>query len=474
MSSCLCTLHKDFIFIAADTRGSYFTDGDEGLKKYGLEGDKFATVDTVQKIFHINNQVVYVSGIFDLMKSIIANYEMSDNQTVDELANIATKLYNIFRITSPHLKKLFDEHKAAELIVATVENKKCVIYSLSETRPNFKPERYEGQNYPIPITMGVAAPEMLKDLKHKLYKELHLYTTGNRVDIEKLYLDIYSKYAEEQMGGYMQLFNVSPIKIYEYEKVRIPDSREIKRIPSFILKKLSEHCTAEHGFQIDLNRGTKENPIWDNTVYISPEGHFTIDGGYIKLLTENNQNQIFLDPEKGIMIQRNIGTFENPSFQDRFFVTTEGDLVARQLKTDSSTNNYIVLREQMVDFYNNSLRKIQIGFQEIDPGTFVPYMLLGAGDGNGGDRASIVKQEDSLTINYLTSNGLRNYINFVNNSTQHPLGAIVMGAAIDFSNAFINFDNATLANLNLGDSGTFESADGKTITVKNGMVESIL
>lgn len=73
------------------------------------------------------------------------------------------------------------------------------------------------------------------------------------------------------------------------------------------------YITADYGFQIDkkvLDPQTNEY-VWDNVVYLDNLGRFTIDGGWIRLLTENNLNQILIDPQHGIYVAKNIETDPN-------------------------------------------------------------------------------------------------------------------------------------------------------------------
>lgn len=446
MSLCLCTLHKDFIFISGDSRGSYYLESEKN--------PSFATTDNVRKIFHIGDKVVFISGFLELMTNIIEEFEISSNQSIDELVRISQRVYDKWKIDYPEYKTMWNG-RAAEFIVATIENDKCVIYSISSYEDCFEPHRYEGGINPIPATLGAFAPEALKDLKYKLWNEIPKYTKNNKVDFYKMYLDIYSKYPDETMGGYMSFFTVSKSAILQREKVRIPDKKEIKRVV-FINK---EHCSRAHGFQIDQNAGTKENPIWDNVVYISNEGHFTIDGGWIKLLTENHKNQIFIDPEKGISIQANIGTAELPNWENRFYVNTDGNLIAKQLRTSSLNGDYITLREQYIDFWNDGLKKLQIGFTD-----GFPYMIWGAGSGNFRNIMEMYKNTYGFYLQFSTDSDDTNGITFLNNDSEYPEGVIKFNGAVDFSEAAVK---------GLGVSGSFETADGETVTVKNGLVIDI-
>jgi hypothetical protein len=183
--------------------------------------------------------------------------------------------------------------------------------------------------------------------------------------------------------------------------------------------------TPEYGIQIDKDVSGQ----WDNVFYVDTSGNLHIDGGYIELLTEDNLNRIYINPIDGIKIQKKEGIY----WDDKFFVTNSGDLVARQLKTDSSDNDYIILEEQFINFWNDGLNKMQIGFQS-PSGTAYPYMFFGASDLN---RGFLVKTEDFFSIRHRISLGEINSIDFMNNSTDYPLGAIKFTGVVDFSEALV-------------------------------------
>jgi hypothetical protein len=211
--------------------------------------------------------------------------------------------------------------------------------------------------------------------------------------------------------------------------------------------------TPEYGIQIDK----KVSGQWDNVFYVDSNGNVILDGGYIQLLTEDHMNTIKINPLLGIEISRNIGTVGSPLWDRRFFVDTNGNLIAKQLRTSSSSNDYVSLEEQFIDFYNDGLKKLQLGFQDIS-GTSYPYMIWGAGDGGGLNQGFILKTENMFSIRHrISTYGEINSIDFMDSSPTFPLGAIVFNGYVDLGGA----------------SGEFESADGQIITIRNGMVIDI-
>jgi hypothetical protein len=189
--------------------------------------------------------------------------------------------------------------------------------------------------------------------------------------------------------------------------------------------------TGQYGFQIDQYISGQG---WDNVFYIdSSTGSLHIDGAYIELLTANHMNRFLLNPSDAFRIQANVGTVGSPIWDDRFFVSSAGDLVARELRTDSSTYDYIRLREQYIDFYNGGLKKIQMGFTSDDG---FPYMQFGAGSG-GTNYMFMYKNTYGFYMDYAVSSGYPLGIAFLNDDSEYPEGAIQFAGVVDFSYATV-------------------------------------
>jgi hypothetical protein len=262
MSLCLFVLHKNALMMSADSRGSYHT---------GTE--RFAVTDDCQKIYKVGDKVIFTSGISNLMISIIKNYEMAKDQSINSLADISRKVYDVWKILNPDMQHC-GNGRAVELVIGTAENKKCVAYTISSYDNDFKPQRYEGNNNFTSATLGSHGTEALSDLSYCVNKDIRKYVKGKTVNFHKMFLDIYSKYPDEEMGGYLHFYSISPNGIFKKEPVIIPDIREINRID---LTK-EAHLNPKTGFQIDKNVGTYDDPVWDNVVYIDNTGNAVFAG----------------------------------------------------------------------------------------------------------------------------------------------------------------------------------------------------
>ncbi len=269
MSLCLCVLHKNGIMISADSRCCYLPEDNSS--------PQYAITDDCQKLYQVGDKVIFISGFYKLMIGIIDRFKKSENQSISTLENISQTAYEEWKIIYPDLidcgKKI-----AGALVVATFENGKGVLYVLDNSVNDWKAERYEGENYPIPATLGSHAPDALQDLKYNLKQNCKNYIKNNVIDFYKMFYDIYSKYADEKMGGFMHFYSLSPIAIYKKEPIRIPDKKEIK----WMNFTDGVHCHKDYGFQIDKCVREDGIPVWERQVYISNDGDVffrgTLDG----------------------------------------------------------------------------------------------------------------------------------------------------------------------------------------------------
>lgn len=227
--------------------------------------------------------------------------------------------------------------------------------------------------------------------------------------------------------------------------------------------------TGEYGFQIDQKIGSQ----WDNVFYIdNDDGSLHIDGAFVELLTENHMNRYIMNPNDAFRIQKNTGTIGTPIWTDTFFVTSTGELVARQMRTDSDVNNFILLREQWLSFYRDNLEKLNIGFE--DNTNHYPHIKLGAGDivGSNKNTFNIVKTEDNIMLTYFTSN-----------SNSHGISIYNSGVFGGYSNGYfligtdgslrLNVSDDIEINGEVGVTDTFDTGDGRVATVTKGIITDI-
>src|SRR5699024_3129098 len=79
------------------------------------------------------------------------------------------------------------------------------------------------------------------------------------------------------------------------------------------------------------------------------------------------------------------------------------------LKT-ANTRNYLHMRNQILEFWNQDLRKMELGFERWQgESSQSPYIQLGAGDSSNRNRVYMTKREDRFDLAYITSNSGESY-----------------------------------------------------------------
>lgn len=395
--------------MAADSRGSYLCDN----------GDRLATTDDCRKIYKVGDKVIFTSGIYPLMKSIIVNFEQSKDQSISTLSEISRKVYEVWKIVKPE-KQACDNGRAVEMMIGTVENGKCVIYVISSYDNDFIPQRYEGTNSVVAATMG--STEALSDLCDIIDNKYKGYINNKAIDFYQMFLDIYARHSYEGIGGYMHFFTINPKGINPKCKAKIPDSRDIKRINI----QLDEHCNPKTGFKIAQNMGTSNNPLWANRIYIDTDGNIAFSGRL------KGADGIFSGTVEAGTIESSIinGSIINGSEINGGTINVDTDVtVGNSLRIGSPTDS----DNKKTLYFNNSVN-------------FSTYSSYIPGQYNL-----------SLSCNRFELYGV---------------------SALDGEWHFSNADVTGLENSGYlkgsGVSGSFESADGKVITISNGQITNIV
>jgi hypothetical protein len=166
------------------------------------------------------------------------------------------------------------------------------------------------------------------------------------------------------------------------------------------------------GFQLDIFNPALNN--YRNAIYLGLDSEskpaMFIDNGYISLtriISGVEMNKIFIDPSIGFKIQ----VKESDNWVDKFFIDTNGNLIAKSLRSSSDNNNYIILEDQYVDFWNGGLKKLQLGFTTLGE---IPYMVWGAGDQNQRNLCTMFKNQFGFFMQFTTSSGVQNSISMYN------------------------------------------------------------
>jgi hypothetical protein len=227
--------------------------------------------------------------------------------------------------------------------------------------------------------------------------------------------------------------------------------------------------TRGNGIQIDIFNEELNN--FRNAIYLGLDSLnkpcLYIDNGFIKMTTiidAVERYKIDMSPELGFYIRANTGTQEAQVWEDRIVLDSGGNLIAKKLRTSSIVNDYIVLEEQNIKFWNDGLEKMSFGFEELG-GFTVPYCIFGAGDGSAMNVGAIYKSGVSFSFVHFASNGSTNAIHLVNSGEYgYTNGAVLFDGLVDFSGATIK-DTAD---------GIYEITTGTIITVSNGLITDVL
>lgn len=118
-----------------------------------------------------------------------------------------------------------------------------------------------------------------------------------------------------------------------------------------------------------------------------------------------------------------------------------GTITGALIKTSSSMQNYIHMQNQYIDFCNDGLKKLRLGF---DTAYGIPYMVWGAGDGGYGNVLEMFKNPYGFYMQFTTSNENSNGMAFRNNDSEYPNGAIRFEGNVDFSPATVTGIKARL------------------------------
>ncbi|MDD4779019.1 MAG: phage tail protein [Tissierellia bacterium] len=231
----------------------------------------------------------------------------------------------------------------------------------------------------------------------------------------------------------------------------------------------------DYGFAINV-----WNPALNdyyNSIYIgldpSNNPAIFVDNGYISLtrIVDNiERNRIYLDPSVGIKIQSK----DDVNWIDRFWVDVNGNLIAKQLRTSSDSNDFITLEEQWISFYNGtpSLEKMKIGVVDFGSENYNPFIQLGAGDSGDSTRNIFEIRKDSTYLNMIFSNsdGGQSGIGFLNsNYDGYPDGALALSTDGDME-ITIAGDLIINGSIAVTDSITIDST---TLTFERGILVNV-
>jgi hypothetical protein len=149
----------------------------------------------------------------------------------------------------------------AELIVGCIENGTSVVYSISSYE-DFRILRVEGDNHNNTIALGTHRDKAM-ELANKLQNSMHPV---------EMYKYIYNLLADEQMGGTLTLYALNKYGVFRFEQHKIIDSKPLKYVVFADDPNIPVHFNATEGIKIQRNVGTQNAPIWEDKFYVNTDG----------------------------------------------------------------------------------------------------------------------------------------------------------------------------------------------------------
>lgn len=211
MSLCMFVQTKDRIIISADSRAC--------ITEKGID---YANGDDAQKIYHIDNMVIFSGGSQWVADETIKKFYQSNIKSINELNNLGKKTVEEFNIMYPSVAKRFT--RKFEVVVATFEGDTSVIYSLS-SHDGYKINKLLGDDEENIGSIGYGRDEVIQ-----LYR-----TLKDSMDVISIYQAAYDMVSDERVGGTLTIFELSKDNIKKAYIGKITDRKPIRKYKDIII-----------------------------------------------------------------------------------------------------------------------------------------------------------------------------------------------------------------------------------------------
>ncbi|OME41411.1 hypothetical protein [Paenibacillus odorifer] len=221
MSQCIARLHQDFIKISSDSRSSVLKNG-----------EYFAMNDDAKKIEQVGDKVIFLSGSYWVLLGIIDQFKSLnfEEQTISNLRDLSINEAERFKSEYPKEFAGYNEKaRLVELLIATFENEKGIIYNISSTN-NFEITLIKGKKFVSTIYLGPYSDYIDSHFKFNNFDTVHY---------------AYESVASEQVGGWHEHYELTKDKI-EHRRKKIKDTKVVK----YYDEKLHAHLNATDGIKI--------------------------------------------------------------------------------------------------------------------------------------------------------------------------------------------------------------------------------
>jgi hypothetical protein len=252
-------MNKEKVFITADTRESTT-----------INGNIYRMNDKAEKIFSIDNKIIFISGYSSLSREVIEAFKLGTDHSIEKLQSILIEKGKLFEDTYPEYVDLLGVGYMDCTVITSVktENKyQNILYNFNSTNHfevlEYPIKRKEGYVFATAGILGQESTSIANSVKDKL----------KPVEVFKA---IYNKLSCEAVGGDFHMYEFDKAKgIISHNTYKIEDSKELLNYEDY--KHNEGHYILGNKLQIA-----------DDT------GSFTIEGNLLTIKDQNKKTKVQL------------------------------------------------------------------------------------------------------------------------------------------------------------------------------------
>lgn len=207
MSLCFSLLSKNTLIMAGDSR--------ESIK---INGEHFSTGRNIHKIKQVGDKVIFMGGSAEVTSRIVRDFEKSDDQSISHLQTLT--LSHKERFIRKYGPEYLGSTAHAIFLVGAFEEGSAVLYGINSKDDCRITRRHGGYG----LETAIIGPSGMNDRAYGLYNE---YKQAGGNDVLEMYQHVYDSVSNEEIGGEMRVFFLTPTGIEECT-LPIKDHREIR------------------------------------------------------------------------------------------------------------------------------------------------------------------------------------------------------------------------------------------------------
>lgn len=201
MSLCIAVLQNDCAFISVDSALSVM-----------VNGIPYRSGNNGQKIWTIDNQLIFCSGKMVLAKEIMSHYIKGKNRDISYLAVLAKSIYddNVDKYTSEIGEKIL-----SDILACKFDNDQVRTYFISPDK-DFEISELSVDGNDTKLWAGGFKSEKAIGL-------MKYYGTRNQ-RVEYIFQNTYNVLSDETIGGYLKIYRVSNLGVELFYSNKIKES----------------------------------------------------------------------------------------------------------------------------------------------------------------------------------------------------------------------------------------------------------